>query len=282
MEPNQPGKNGRRSPTAGGMVIALTSVKGSPAVTTTAVGLASRWPDPGAVVMEADPAGGDLAARFGHHFEPGLATMALDSRRTSGTLDPQAWLQALPCGVEALLAAPGASAAASLAELAGRLPQLIAALAVDRPAVLIDTGRWQQDAATGGLLSTADVVLIMANPAIEGIRQLQVRMEALRALNRDVRLVLVGEDRWSPREISTTLGLPVAGNLPIDPRGAGVLSGRLEPRKGWQSAAWTGLPLIRAYRSLAARLASSPQQAAVPVMRLAGPTRRLAQRREPS
>ena len=280
MGPDQPTKNGHRSPTAGGMVIALTSVKGSPAVTTTAVGLAARWPDPGAVVIEADPTGGDLAARFGHHFEPGLATMALDSRRNSGTLDPQAWLQTLPCGAEALLAAPGASAAASLAELAGRLPQLIAALAVDRPAVLIDTGRWQENSVTGRLLNTADAVLVMAHPAIEGIRQLQVRTAALRALNRDVHLVLVGEGPWSPREISTTLGLPVVGCLPVDPRGAGVLSGRLKPRKGWQSAAWTGLPLIRACRGLAGRLASSPQRVAVPIMRVAEPTRRLAQRRE--
>ena len=59
------------------MLVAMVSVKGAPGVTTLAVGLATRWPRGEAVVVEADPAGGDLSARFGLAHDPGLAAMAL-------------------------------------------------------------------------------------------------------------------------------------------------------------------------------------------------------------
>ncbi len=48
------------------VLVAVASVKGSPGVTTLCVALAACWPDPaGAIVVEADPAGGDVAMRFG-------------------------------------------------------------------------------------------------------------------------------------------------------------------------------------------------------------------------
>ena len=49
-------------------VVALTSAKGSPGVTTTALGLATAWPSvhPNRRVLlaEVDPAGGDIAAGY--------------------------------------------------------------------------------------------------------------------------------------------------------------------------------------------------------------------------
>src|SRR5205807_7327841 len=63
-------------------LIALASVKASPGVTTAALALGAVWPVPRqAVVVELDPLGGDLAARFGLAFEPGLLTLAAAVRR---------------------------------------------------------------------------------------------------------------------------------------------------------------------------------------------------------
>jgi hypothetical protein len=71
-----------------------------------------------------------------------------------------------------------------------------------------------------------------------------------------VRLVLVGERGvWPPGEIAAALGVPVAQVVPVDRRGAGVLAGRMVPRKGWTSAGWTRLPLLSACHTLARRLA---------------------------
>src|SRR5262249_61331290 len=66
-----------------GMLIAVASVKGAPGVTTLALGLAALWPELGAVLVECDPDGGDLAARFGHHPDPGLASLAAAARTGS-------------------------------------------------------------------------------------------------------------------------------------------------------------------------------------------------------
>ena len=90
----------RRLRRAAMTTLALASVKGSPGVTTTALALASWWPRP-VVIVEADPAGGDLAARLGLPEEPGLVGLAASLRRNSPARTPDAasienYLQAAP------------------------------------------------------------------------------------------------------------------------------------------------------------------------------------------
>src|SRR5260370_72811 len=46
------------------MLIAVASVKGAPGVTTLALALTQRWPAPGTVMIEADPAGAALPQPF--------------------------------------------------------------------------------------------------------------------------------------------------------------------------------------------------------------------------
>src|SRR5690349_14561468 len=88
------------------MLVAVASFKGSPAVTSLAVALAARWPAPGAVVVEADPAGGDLAFRFGLRREPGLSELAIDTRLGHQEPDLLAYTQRLPIGVDVVFAPP--------------------------------------------------------------------------------------------------------------------------------------------------------------------------------
>ena len=62
-------------------LIVMGSVKASPGVTTAALALCVAWPTPRwAVMIEADPAGGDLAARFGLAETPGVLSLAAASR----------------------------------------------------------------------------------------------------------------------------------------------------------------------------------------------------------
>ena len=56
------------------MLISFLSAKGSPGVTTTVLALASRWPAP-AVVVEADPMGGDMLAGVGGAAVPATRTV---------------------------------------------------------------------------------------------------------------------------------------------------------------------------------------------------------------
>jgi MinD-like ATPase involved in chromosome partitioning or flagellar assembly len=232
-------------------------------VTTLALGLAARWPRPDAVLVEADAAGGDLAARFGLHHEPGFAAMALAARHADSQRRPQTWLQRLPCGVDAVLTSPGEAASASLAALDRQGPATLRLLAAEHPAVVLDAGRWRPGSAADPLLGAADVVLLVARPELDEIRQCDVRLPALRRVGGDVRLVLVGERcDWPSNEVGAALRVPVAEVLPVDRHGAGVLAGRMVPRKGWDSIGWTRLPLLRACHGLARRL--EPQAARVP------------------
>ena len=63
-------------------LVAFASTKASPGVTTLCQALAHTWPDPRrVVVVEADPSGGDLAARLELAPEPGLVSLAAAGRR---------------------------------------------------------------------------------------------------------------------------------------------------------------------------------------------------------
>jgi len=242
------------------VLVALVSAKGSPGVTTVALGLAARWPAPDAVLVEADPAGGDLVTRFGLYHKPGLSTMALAARDTTADPEPASWVQRLPCEVPAVLAAPGSAAAASLATMGERGARMLRLLAEHYPAVVVDAGRWQPDSPADPLLVAADVVLLVVRPVPDEIRQADVRIGGLRKLGSDVRLVLVGgRGTWPPDEIAQALAAPVAQLVPADWHGAGVLSGRLVLRRGWARTgltSWTRLPLPLACHSLARALAT--------------------------
>ena len=242
------------------VLVALVSAKGSPGVTTVALGLAARWPTPEAVLVEADPAGGDLVTRFGLYHKPGLSTMALAARDATAVPEPESWVQRLPCEVPTVLAAPGSAAAASLATMGERGARMLRLLVEHHSAVVVDAGRWHPESPAAPLLVAADVVLLVVRPVPDEIRQADARIGALRELASDVRLVLVGErGMWPPDEIGRALAAPVAQLVPVDRHGAGVLSGRLAPRRGWSRTgltSWTRLPLPMACHSLARALAA--------------------------
>ena len=62
-------------------LIVMGSVKASPGVTTAALALCVAWPTRRwAVMIEADPAGGDLVARFGLGETPDVLSLAAASR----------------------------------------------------------------------------------------------------------------------------------------------------------------------------------------------------------
>src|SRR5262249_53388734 len=82
------------------MLVAVLSLKGSPGVTTFSIALAARWPATArALLVEADPSGGDIATRFSLASAPGLVSFAAAARRST---DPGLiWqhAQALPGGL---------------------------------------------------------------------------------------------------------------------------------------------------------------------------------------
>ena len=210
------------------MLLAVGSVKGSPGVTTAAVALAARWPAGDVpVVVECDPAGGDLVARFRLEPHPGLVSLAAAARRTSvpGLL----WqhTQRLPGGLPVVVGAIGGDQAkAALGALAasGGTQVFRQAAEAGRGVVVADCGRVESGSAALPVVRAADALLLVARPQAEELAHAAALLPAAAGWCARAWLVLAG-DGYPAREVARELGVPVLGSLPVDPKGAGVLAG---------------------------------------------------------
>jgi MinD-like ATPase involved in chromosome partitioning or flagellar assembly len=236
-------------------VIALASAKGAPGVTTAAVALGAVWPRR-ALVVEADPAGGDLAARFQLPSEPNLLSLGTVARRGDlAAADVWAHVQQLPRGLEVLTGVRAAEQTRALGRLWALLAGALGELDAD---ALVDCGRLTPGTVAEELLRAADLVLLVCRPTVEGVLHLGYRLEALRRIGIAAEMILVGErpfDRARVQDALAANGVTarVRGVLADDPRGAGMLAGQ-PGRERWLERV---SPLIRSARGLADDLAGS-------------------------
>ncbi|HET9732295.1 MAG TPA: hypothetical protein VFP54_06420 [Acidimicrobiales bacterium] len=226
-------------------VVALGAVR-SAGVTTTTAGLAMVWPGEQRVVLvEADPAGGTLAAAVGLAAEPGLVSLAAAARRQA---DPElvfAHAQTLADGTPVVAAPPGAeqarSALAMLGPLFGRLGRM-------GKLVLVDCGRLDP-AAAPSVFDAADLAVLVCRPQLADLNALAAFLSARPDTANTV--VLVGQGPYPAGEIAETLGVEVIGQLPWDPEAATALA-TMPPT----SRRLTRTALVRTLRSLATALAA--------------------------
>ncbi len=218
------------------MLLGLVSAKGSPGVTTTALALTAAAGARGSsLLVEVDPAGGDLECWCGPLGEPGLLAVATDLARES---DPEKLLDhAVDAahGVRALVAPTNeAAATATLVPIVERLGPALATL---DSMVVMDHGRWSASHRAAGHVAAAALVGVVCRPTLDSIEHARWLVESLRRVNRAVAVVVVGGTRpYGPDEVGAAIGVPVAGVLPWDPRGVLALveggTGR-----GWQRSA---------------------------------------------
>lgn len=219
------------------MLIGLCSVKGSPGVTTTALALAARWPGAKPVLLEADPAGGDLGVRFGLPSVPGLVSLAAASRRTRDPALFTEHCQVLPGGVAVVVGPLGAEQARAALEILGtRGLGLLRATAVDPTSlVLMDVGRVDVASPAVALLRGASAVLVLTRPRAEDLSHAATVLAVVPTWTRHPGLVLIGSG-YPRADVERELGVPVMATLPDDPRGAEVLCGRAGGRGVLRSA----------------------------------------------
>jgi hypothetical protein len=243
------------------VLIAVGSAKGAPGVTTLALAVTAVWPRPDAVLVECDPAGGDLWARFGHHPEPGLSTLAAAASSPCNGPILDAYRQHLAVGADVVLAIPGDGAAASVQTLADKGIGALRQAAVTSTVVL-DVGRLDRGGPAVALAAAADHVLLLATPSLAEQAQVGARLPWLvSALAGRLWLVRAGEGPHSGTELERDLGLSVIGTVPHSRWGAGVLTGQLGIPN------WRRLKLARAVRRIAVALAaleSAPSASAAP------------------
>lgn len=199
-------------------LIAITSAKHSPGATTLAVAVAALAAEQQpAMVIELDPAGGDIAARAGLRLEPGLGTLAGAARRGITTDLLAHHLQPLASGAQALVApSTREHATTAIRSLAARLP--LALVGHDALAI-VDLGRWQPDHPVADILGSSAMTMLVITPTVEGVEHARNRLPCLMARSERVLTVTVGDRPYREEEISRALGCPVVA-LPIDRRGA--------------------------------------------------------------
>jgi Mrp family chromosome partitioning ATPase len=226
-------------------VVAVASVKGSPGVTTVALALASWWPRP-VVVLEADPAGGDLALRLGLPEDPGLVGLAAALRRPSQADLLEHYAQECRMGIRVVPAPAGARQSAASVSLLAALPGAPLRFEVD---VLLDVGRLDESSPAWPLAKEADALVWVCRPQLGDLAHLSAAVEHGRD-SAAVSIVLSGSGTYPAEEVAATLGVTVLGHLPADPGGAEAL---------WEAGArtWARCALGRTARDLAHDLDAS-------------------------
>jgi MinD-like ATPase involved in chromosome partitioning or flagellar assembly len=232
------------------VILAFGSAKTGP-VTTSIVALAAAWPAARTpVIVELDPAGGDLAVRFGLRGEPGVVSLAAAMRRGPASIDLHDHMQALPGGIPVVVAPPAAEqVGAALRALADGLAGVL--LADPGLDVLVDCGRLAPSRTLEPVLRSATEVVVVARPRAEEVAHLRARLAVLSEAGSNLSLLLVGDRPYGADEVAVVLGVPVLGTLAHDPEGAGGLAGSpVTPRRLRSSA------LLASARPVAHRLAS--------------------------
>jgi hypothetical protein len=238
-----------------GNVMAFGSVR-SCGVTTLALGLAATWPtDRRVLLVEADPAGGTLAAAAGWPAEPNLVSLAAAARRGGDPALVWEHCHQLPDGASVLpapsLAEQARSALTMLGPLLGRLGELEAD-------VLVDCGRLDPGSVALDLWDRAERPVLVGRPRLADLQALASWLNGHR-LNREVGLVLIGEGPYPDAEITEAIGLDVLSRSPWDPGAASALSSMPASARQLRMA-----PLVRSARTLADQLHPDRARVAVP------------------
>lgn len=213
------------------MNIVVIGAKGS-AVTTSALAVAGGWPAwAGPVVLvEADPSGGDVGARFDLPASPSLLTAAASLQQpTFGLLLEHT--QCLPGGVRVVVAP------ASAVEVVGGMADFTRAVVAPMRQrtdghLLIDAGR--HDArALPAMASQADLIVVVVRQDVRSAPTTVGRCLHTQQLLRSLILrglptvaVVVGGAPYRVDDVAQFLDAPVLGVLPEDPFGASQMGGR--------------------------------------------------------
>ncbi|WP_129665723.1 chromosome partitioning protein [Phytoactinopolyspora endophytica] len=221
-------------------------------MTTLCLALAATWPTAtaeGCVVVEADPAGGDVAARFALPATPGLASLAAAARRATEADLVWRHAQTLPGGLSVVTAPPGADQAR--AALAALENADLLRRAGDVGTVVVDCGRLDPGSPAVPIVRAADHVLLVTRAHAADLAHVAIRDALTRSISGQVHMLLAGLGH-STGEVEQEIGVPVLARVPEDRRGAATMAGEVAPRGFWPARR----RLARYAASIAADLAA--------------------------
>lgn len=246
-------------------LLAVTYIKGRPGATTTALGLTATAPESArAVMVECDPAGGDLTRRHRLSGVPSVVDLAAAARAAANTPGPADVFCATSQTVTLRDAsAPVVVAPAGGAQTRAALPELTGVgrvvLSAASRTVVADCGRLAPGSAVWPLLRLAEVVLVLARARADELAHVREHLGELVDAGAGRVVVLLGAggvyqaadvvdvlSRHVAEELARDpASVAVLGPLPYDRRAAAVLGGDLVAGRRWRR-----LPLLAAYARL--------------------------------
>lgn len=255
------------------MLIALVSGKAAPGVTTSTWALSMAWPGP-VLVVDADPAGGDMAAglllgrmQAGHsvlswsmaarRMPAAEAAMIIAQHVVALPEEPHVWVM------------PGFQTASQASAMdSGSWDRLAQALRREGSGgqrdVLVDTGRLGVSSCWP-VLAAADLVVLVCRRSGRSINAAHNSAAVLRAelgdLNSVGVLVVDEAGPYEPKVIAQELGVPLLGLLASDRGAAAVLSdGALAGLMGLRRS-----KLFKSAQRVSKDLVSSTRRPRIPV-----------------
>ena len=249
-------------------VVSVYSLKGSPGVTTLSCLLASAWPAKGtATVVEADPAGGDLAARFGLSSRSGWVSLRSSARRSEGASVLAPHLQVLPGGVQVLVGSRGEDRCSAVSE-EGLTARSGEGAHVGNGVTVVDLGRLSvEDPVSESWLRCSDAAILVLRGDPAGAVHLRDRAAGLIDASSGRLCVVAVGGPYSGRELAGFAGITMFGDIPIDTAAADVASGtsgagrRLERSLLWTAA---GRVAVRVANGVDAGWCDGPESLVLP------------------
>lgn len=213
------------------MILTLSSAKGAPGVTTTALLLALAWPRP-ILLIEADPSGGSIAAGYLSGDLPNVdrSVLELAMAQRRGDVISAASLRdsAIPLAGDArfIVGSPGPGQASFCAPLWDPMADATRLLSAKGFDVIVDLGRICPD--TQPWMRAADLALLVTRttmPALAAAQSAAASMKATVRRRSVVEVMTVGINQpYGPAEIKDALDLDLTASIANDPVAAETFS----------------------------------------------------------
>ncbi|MCU1399852.1 MAG: hypothetical protein JWN62_2961 [Acidimicrobiales bacterium] len=191
-------------------VVAVCSLHGAPGATALALDLARLCGD-GALLVEADPDGGCLAARLDLAMRPGLTELAGAARVGISAADLWRFAQPIGGGVGVIVGHPAAEQVQ--AALRASVQHVGTALRGSSGHVVVDVGRLRPGSPAMGLAAIADTTLVVAENGIESVVAVSHRAAVLANVAAP-QIVLSSSKPYSPADVESASGQRVWGVVP--------------------------------------------------------------------
>jgi len=227
------------------MMVSVASWKGSPGVTTVSALLAAHWGGYGdrRIIMEVDPSGGTLAARWssahGLTWDPGLLDLSSIRRDLDHDVLDQV-SQAVGDGISVISAPPGTRQISRGIERMGDRIRRLGEL--EDVVVFADLGRLTASSPVLGVARSSVLTLMVCRTSLEQIQGLVPIAAELKSVGCRLGLVAVDSGPYQPEEAADVAGIELIGVIPHAPKSAAMFDsdGLMAGRAFWRSAMCRG------------------------------------------